>query len=189
MQKTWLLCRAFFCGIKFEDFTSKVSTLKLKFNQLKQTIMTLIKFKNSNGLSTYPNFERTINFPSFFNETLDRLWKDEAVQWMPSVNIKERSEDFKIDLAVPGMDKNDFKIEVDNGLLTITGERREEKTEENEKLTLREFNYGSFKRVFNLPETANVEKITANYKDGVLVLTIGKREDSRQKPKKQITVE
>ncbi|MBA2612036.1 MAG: Hsp20/alpha crystallin family protein [Bacteroidetes bacterium] len=148
--------------------------------------MTLIKFKNLNGLS---NLERSVDFPSFFNDTLDRLWKDEPMHWMPSVNIKERAEDFKIDLAVPGMDKKDFKVEVDNGVLTVSGERTEEKSEENEKLTRREFHYGSFKRAFTLPETADVEKINANYKDGLLSLTVGKREDSRLKPKKQITIE
>lgn len=148
--------------------------------------MTLLKFKNGNSLS---NLERAIDFPSFFNDTLDRLWKDEPMHWMPAVNIKERAEDFKIDLAVPGMDKKDFKIEVDNGILTVSGERKEEKNEENEKLTRREFHYGSFKRTFTLPETADVEKIAANYKDGLLSLTVGKREDSRLKPKKQITIE
>lgn len=142
--------------------------------------MTLIKFKSGNGVN---------NFPSFFNDTLDRLLKDEAVQWMPSVNIKERNEDFKIDLAVPGMDKKDFKIEVENEVLTVSGERKEEKSEENENVTRREFHYGSFKRTFTLPENADAEKISANYKDGLLSLTVGKREDARLKPKKQITIE
>lgn len=142
--------------------------------------MTLIKFKNGSGVN---------NFPAFFNDTLDRLWKDELVQWMPSVNIKERADDFKIDLAVPGMDKKDFKIEVENEVLTVSGERKEEKSEENENVTRREFHYGSFKRTFTLPENADAEKINANYKDGLLSLTVGKREDSRQKPKKQITIE
>lgn len=142
--------------------------------------MTLIKFKNGSGVN---------NFPAFFNDTLDRLWKDELVQWMPSVNIKERAEDFKIDLAVPGMDKKDFKIEVENDILIVSGERKEEKSEEHENITRREFHYGSFKRTFTLPETADSEKINANYKDGLLSLTVGKREDSRLKPKKQITIE
>ncbi|MBA3682350.1 MAG: Hsp20/alpha crystallin family protein [Bacteroidetes bacterium] len=152
--------------------------------------MTLIKFKNGNGVNSYSNFNRGIDFPSFFNDTLDRLWKEEAtVNWMPAVNIKERAEDFKIDLAVPGMNKENFKVEVDNGILTVSGERKEEKSEENEKVTRTEFHYGSFKRAFNLPDTADVDKIAANYKDGLLSLTVGKREDSRLKPKKQITIE
>jgi len=153
--------------------------------------MTFIKFKNGNGINNYSHLGRGVDFPSFFSDTLDRLWKeekDETVNWMPSVNIKERSEDFKIDLAVPGMDKKDFKVEVDNGILTVSGERKEEKSE-NEKVTRTEFHYGTFKRTFTLPETADVEKIAANYKDGLLSLTVGKREDSRLKPKKQITIE
>src|SRR3954462_13896281 len=111
--------------------------------------MTLVKFKNGAG-SSFPTIDRTLGFPSFFSDTLERLWSDEDINWMPSANIKERADDFKIDLAVPGMDKKDFSVEVDNGILTVSGERKEENNEENEKHTRREFHYGSFKRTFSL---------------------------------------
>jgi HSP20 family protein len=107
---------------------------------------------------------------------------------MPSVNIKERAADFKIDLAVPGMDKKDFKVEVDNNILTVSGERKEEVSEENEKNTRREFHYGSFKRSFSLPETASSENISASYNNGVLTITVAKKEESKQS-KKEITIE
>lgn len=149
--------------------------------------MTLVKFKNSN-LGNLPAMSRNFGFPSFFNEALDRFWSDENINWMPSVNIKEGAEDFKIDMAVPGMDKKDFNIEVENGVLTVSGERKEEVTEENEKHTRREFHYGSFKRSFSLPESANNEKISANYNNGILSLTIAKKEESKVKAKKQITI-
>jgi HSP20 family protein len=151
--------------------------------------MTLVKFRNSNGTHHFPTFERSIGFPSFFSDTLDRLWSDESVSWMPSVNIKERENDFKIDLAVPGMDKKDLSIEVENGLLVVSGERKEEMKENNEKITRREFHYGSFKRSFTLPESANAEQITASYKDGLLSLTVAKQDDSKSKSKKQIVIE
>ena len=150
--------------------------------------MTYIKFKNGNGVNNYSNMERGNGFPSFFHDTLDRLMKDESVNWMPSVNIKERTNDYKIDLAVPGMSKEDFKVEVENGVLTVSGERKEDKTE-GEKSTRKEFHYGTFKRVFTLPETADIEKIGANYKDGLLSLTLGKREEPGRMRKKQITIE
>jgi len=158
------------------------------FNK-KLMAMTLVKFKNGTGISNYPTIERAFGLPSLLSETFERLWADEEMSWMPSANIKERAEDFIIDLAVPGMDKKDFRVEVENNLLTISGERKEENIEDNEKLTRREFHYGSFKRSFTLPETANSEKIHASYKDGLLSLNIAKREDSKQKPKKQIHIE
>jgi HSP20 family protein len=151
--------------------------------------MTLVKFRNGTGINNFPTIGSTLNFPSFFSDTLERLWSDEEVSWMPSVNIKERAEDFKIDLAVPGMDKKDFNVEVEDGVLTVSGERTEENNEENEKLTRREFHYGSFKRTFSLPDSANPENIQASYKDGVLSLTIAKREESRKKPKKLVRIE
>src|SRR5688500_5225572 len=110
--------------------------------------MTLIKFKNGSGSTNFPSIERALGLPSFFSDTLERLWTDEEINWMPSANIRERAEDFKIDLAVPGMEKKDFSVDVENGILTIKGERKEENVEENEKVTRREFHYGSFKRSF-----------------------------------------
>lgn len=150
--------------------------------------MTLVKSRNGAG-SSFPAIEKAFGFPSFFSDTLERMWSEEEVSWMPSANIRERAEDFKIDLAVPGMNKEDFHIEVDNGMLTISGERKEEVREQYEKLTRREFHYGSFKRSFSLPESADPEKVNAAYRDGVLSLTIAKREESKKKPKKQITID
>lgn len=152
--------------------------------------MTLVKFRNGNNFnSLFPSNSR-MEFPNFFNDVFNQLMhEDEKVTWMPSVNIIERENDYKIDLAVPGMEKKDFNIEVENDLLVITGERKEEKLEEKDKVTKREFHYGSFKRSFTLPETADAEKISANYNNGVLSLTIAKKEEAKQKAKRQISVE
>jgi HSP20 family protein len=108
--------------------------------------MTLVKFKNSGPLGQYAGLSRSMDFPSFFNNALERFWSEDAdnLSWLPSANIKERAQDYKIDLAVPGMDKKDFQIEVENKVLTVSGERKEEVQEENEKMTRREFHYGSF---------------------------------------------
>lgn len=151
--------------------------------------MTLVKFKNGNSLdSLFPHNNR-MDLPSFFNEVFDHLLKDEKVTWMPAVNITERETDYKIDLAVPGLDKKDFNIEVENDQLVISGERKEEKVEEKDKVTKREFHYGSFKRSFTLPETANSEKINANYNNGVLSISIAKKEEAKQPAKRQISVD
>lgn len=156
--------------------------------------MTLVKFKNGNETGNKPaNYRPSdsyrMNFPTFFSDTLERLWSDETINWMPSVNVRERAEDFVIDLAVPGMNKKDFTVEVDNGSLVVSGERREENKEQNEIVTRQEFHYGSFRRTFNLPESANPESVKATYNDGILTLTIGKKEESKQKPKRQISIE
>ena len=160
------------------------------YNLKKPNVMTLVKFKNGNGSGqSVPAIDRPLSFPSFFNDTLERLWSDEAVNWMPAVNIRERAEDFVIDLAVPGMNRNDFKVEVDNGMLTVSGERKEESDTSTDYHTRREFHYGSFKKTFNLPESADHDKVSASYKDGILTLTVLKHDNWKLKPKRQIQVD
>ncbi len=152
--------------------------------------MSLVKTKNGNGSgSMMPAIDRPLGFPSFFSDTLERLWSDETLNWMPAVNIRERAEDFVIDLAVPGMDKKDFSVEVDNGVLTVSGERKDETEDQNDKHTRREFYYGSFRRTFSLPDSADAEKVNASYKDGILTLRVSKREESKLKPKRRVEIE
>lgn len=151
--------------------------------------MTLVKFKNGNSFdSLFPTNSR-MDFPTFFNDVFDRFLTDEKVTWMPAVNIMERENDYKIDLAVPGLDKKDFNIEVENNLLVVSGERKEEKVEEKDKVTKREFHYGSFKRSFTLPETADSDKINATYNNGVLTVSVAKKEEAKQNAKRQISVD
>jgi len=151
--------------------------------------MTLVRIKNGNRMGQFPTFEKAFGLPSMFNDSFDKFWSDEEVNWMPTANIRERAADFKIDLAVPAMDKKDFNIEVDEQLLTISGSRKEEALEENEKVTRREFHYGSFRRSFKLPETADTDSISASYMDGVLSVRIAKKAADIQKGKKQILVD
>lgn len=101
---------------------------------------------------------------------------------LPAANIKEDEKSYHVELAAPGMKKDDFKIELDENLLSIRTEKQEEHKEENEKYTKREFNYTSFVRSFRLPEEVNQEEISASYKDGILKLEIPKLE-SEKKPK------
>lgn len=107
---------------------------------------------------------------------------------MPAVNVLEEKDNFKIEVAAPGLEKNDFKIDLDNGLLTISCEK-EEKHEENGKSYMRrEFNYSSFKRSFSLPDTIDGDKIKASHKNGILEIEIPKRDEAKQKPVKQIKI-
>lgn len=109
---------------------------------------------------------------------------------LPAVNIKETEDDFKVEVAVPGKKKDDFNIELDQNLLTISSEDKNETEEKSEDgtFTRKEFNYTSFKRAFTLPDSVEQDKIKAVYKDGVLNITVPKREESKQKPKRMIAV-
>jgi HSP20 family protein len=108
---------------------------------------------------------------------------------MPAVNVRESDKNYEIEVAAPGYSKEDFKITLDNGLLTVSAERREEKKEANEKnYTRREFGYSSFSRSFNLPVNVNDEDIDARYQDGILTLAIAKKSLPNAKEKKAIDI-
>src|SRR5437868_1605100 len=143
--------------------------------------MTLIKWKNnSNAIDRLPFMPSTFSdfFSDFMNE--DLMQKD-FFKSVPAVNIRERAEDFRIELAVPGMNKADFKVEVDKGILNISAEKKQETNDENERFTRKEFSYNAFKRSFSLPEHVNADSIAAEYRDGVLMLTIPKKEEAKAK--------
>ncbi|HEY4798605.1 MAG TPA: Hsp20/alpha crystallin family protein [Bacteroidia bacterium] len=147
--------------------------------------MTLIKTKK-NGDS----------FPSLLSDFFDtdrflspRWLEREFEQTIPSVNIKENGKEFNIEFAAPGFSKTDFKVNVEDKVLTISAEKEEEKKEADERFTRKEFSYNSFSRSFTLPQTVNVEKVDAKYNDGILKLCIPKKEEAKTLPKKEIKVD
>lgn len=105
---------------------------------------------------------------------------------VPEANIIENDKDYTVELAAPGLEKKDFKIEVDNGVLIINAEK--EKEEEKANFKRREFSYNSLYRSFTLPENSNSEKIDAKYENGLLRLSIPKMNESKSKQKKQIRI-
>jgi len=106
----------------------------------------------------------------------------------PAVNIRENEDGFVLEMAAPGMQKSDFKINLDNNVLTLSSEKQEEKEENTEKFSRREFNYGIFCRSFSLPKTINLDKIKADYKDGILSVSLPKREEAKVAVNRQIEV-
>lgn len=106
----------------------------------------------------------------------------------PAVNIVEGKDDFRIEVAAPGLDKKDFKIDLDNNVLTISSESENKKEEKDGKYMRREFSYTSFKRSFTLPNTVEADKISATHKDGILYIQIPKREEAKVKPARQIAI-
>ncbi|MBE0660945.1 MAG: Hsp20/alpha crystallin family protein [Bacteroidales bacterium] len=107
---------------------------------------------------------------------------------MPSVNIVEGKNDFRIEVAAPGLEKKDFKINLENNVLTISSEKEVKDEQADDKYMRREFSYSSFQRSFALPNTVEAEKINANYKNGVLNLVIPKKEEAKEKPARTISI-
>ncbi len=149
---------------------------------MEELIMSLVRFSNQ--------------FPSLF----DRFFENDMFDWsnrnfsttnttLPSVNIKEDSNGFNVEMAAPGLTKKDFKIELNNNVLSISSEMKmENETKDDEQFTKREFSYQSFSRSFSLPATVENEKITAKYENGILKILIPKREEAKPKPVKQIKI-
>ena len=130
-------------------------------------------------------------FPSLWNDVLTPDWfggVDQFNHTMPAVNIREGETDFTLELAVPGQKREDFNVEVDNDVLTISMESKDEKAEKEGEFTRREFRYTSFRRAFTLPETVNQDDIRADYKDGILRFTLPKKEEALPKPKRLIEI-
>lgn len=146
--------------------------------------MTLVKYNPSNR-NFLPGFSNL--FDDFFT---DELHSNRMAGTMPSVNVRETEDTFFVELAAPGMSKDEFNVEADNNQLTISSEKeiKNEENNENGKYTMREFNYQSFRRTFTLPESANADKISATYKDGVLNISIPKKEEAKQKPIRNIKI-
>ncbi len=109
---------------------------------------------------------------------------------LPAVNVKENDNEYQIDVAAPGLKKDDFKVDYDNGRLTISSEKKHENEEKDEgKVTRREFSYQSFQRSFTVAENVvNAEKINASYENGILHIHLPKREEVKPKPAKKIEI-
>lgn len=109
---------------------------------------------------------------------------------LPSVNLKETDTEIEVELAAPGMKREDFKVTIDNDVLMISSEKEEKKEEvsKKENYIRREFNYQAFSRTFSLPETIDENKIEANYKDGILHIVVGKKEGAQKKALKSIPI-
>lgn len=165
-----------------------------------EQIINIKKFKIMETLA-----KRNGGFPSLVNRSVNTFFDDfitkDIFDWtdknfvalgsnLPSVNLKESDTKIEVELAAPGMKKNDFKVEIDNDILLISSEKEEEKEEVRKKdnYVRREFNYQSFCRTFSLPDTVDETKIEAHYKDGILHVMIPKKEGSQKRIVKNIPI-
>lgn len=130
-------------------------------------------------------------FPSLMNDLARPDWfggMENPNTNLPAVNIKNNTENFELELSVPGGKKDDFKVEVDNDVLTISTEVKTEDKENKQNYSRKEFSFSSFKRAFALPETVDGTKIDAAYENGILRLTLPKKEEALPRPKRLITI-
>jgi HSP20 family protein len=145
---------------------------------------------STQALAKAPNRMPTV-FDDLFkpwNEWFDNAGILSRTINVPAVNITERKDKYEVSLAVPGMKKDDFKIDVDGNMLSISSEKEEKTEEKDKRFTRKEYNYSSFNRCFSLPEEVNQDKIEAKYEDGVLKISLPRKEEAKKTTAKKIAV-
>ena len=140
-----------------------------------------------------PNLRTRTSWPNLIDEFLNdsltpRFFNWETGQNMPAVNITEGKEDYKIEVAAPGLGKEDFKISLDNNVLSISSEKEVKNETNDEDVLRREFSYSSFSRSFTLPESVNGDKIKATHNDGILSIVVPKKDEAKVKPIRDIKI-
>lgn len=136
--------------------------------------MTLVKFNKQPNNALMPDFNDV--FESIFNDT---FFNDRLTSRVPAANISESEAHFHVELAAPGLKKEDFKLNLDRNVLTVSVQQNNETGDTLKNYSKREYSYSSWVRSFTLPESANAENIEAVYTDGVLKIDIAKREEAR----------
>ena len=151
-------------------------------NYKKHYKMPLLKTNGNMFPTLLSNFFDNDNFP------VSSWFEREFNQSLPALNITKSAKDFSIELAAPGYKKSDFKITSEEGVLTISAEKKDEKNEQKKHFTRKEFSYESFARSLQLPDNSLLDKLDAKYEDGLLKLTLPKKEVTAHKERKQIKV-
>lgn len=141
--------------------------------------------------------------PAIVKETMPTLFEDFFKPWnewfdnsnfwkktmnVPAVNITEQEKEYQVELAAPGMKKEDFRINIDGNLLTISSEKEEKQEETNKKFTRKEYSYSGFSRCFTLPEEVNKEKIAAAYDNGLLKITLPRNTNGKKNLSTRVVV-
>ncbi|WP_035727749.1 Hsp20/alpha crystallin family protein [Eisenibacter elegans] len=146
--------------------------------------MKLFKWNISDIKPKFPNVVEKM----FGKKITDDISHNEEIATIPSVNIADENKAFEVSVALPGLDKKDVKIEIQNDCLIISSEKKYEKEEKNKNWMRREYGYASFQRMFQLPESADQDKVQAEMKNGVLSIKVAKKKDYIEN-KKQIAIQ
>lgn len=147
-----------------------------------------IRRKNRPTFDQFPSLGNFLN--DIWSEDMSPVFKsnfNEGIT-LPKVNIKESDDSFEVQMAVPGLKKDNFSISVENEELLISAKIEENKEQTKDEFTRREFGYASFRRSFILPETVDGEKIKANYENGILNVVLPKKEEAKPKPARTIKI-
>ena len=153
---------------------------KTIFKKLKQIIMTMLTVKPETGRVHAPRFDNLLE-NIFENEFPTFLGNEFLKHTAPLANVQETKDAYTIEVSAPGFSKESFNVKVEDSILTITGEAKEEKLEEGTKFTRKEFVHASFKRSFTLPKTIVAAQIAATYQNGILKVTLPKMEEAKAK--------
>ncbi|MCX6244888.1 MAG: Hsp20/alpha crystallin family protein [Bacteroidetes bacterium] len=140
--------------------------------------MAIIRFNRPNAL--------TDAFQNFFDSDFVDIFNRRGID--PAANIIEHPDAFELDLAAPGLKKDDFKIHLENNILTVSSEVEDSKEEEGKNYTRKEYHYSSFSRSFNLPKTIDLEKIKADYDNGILKVMLPKKDEAKLDVRKEIKI-
>jgi HSP20 family protein len=132
-----------------------------------------------------PNFDDE----GFGRDFLKDFFDFESNPTVPDVNVRETKNEYVIELAAPGLDKKDFNVDVQNNVLVISSEKEHKDEDKDENYLRREFGYSKFQRSFSLPEGVEADDIKAKHDNGVLYVTVPKKEEQKQKPSKKIEIE
>jgi len=144
--------------------------------------MTLVKFNKPANNTLMPGFNDV--FESIFNDT---FFNDRLTSRVPAVNISESENHYHVELAAPGLRKEDFKLNLDRNQLSVSVETSVENQNNQKNYSKREYSYGSFVRSFTLPDGADANQIEASYTDGILGIDVAKREEAKM-VRKQIDI-
>lgn len=159
-----------------------------KFKKEDQIMKTLVR-TNGNMFPSMPSLLNDFFTDDWFDSSLAN-WRSSGAT-LPAVNVRETNDDFRIEVAAPGMKRDDFKVELDNNVLTISSHREDKREEKGSEgsYTRREFSYQSFQRSFTLPaDKVEGDKIAARYVDGILHVTVPKKDEAKIKPARKIAV-
>lgn len=142
----------------------------------------LLRRSNLPSRSAWPEFTP---WNRFFGDQFLDLWDGDILDTIPSMNIRDEKDQYELELAAPGMTKEDFNVDLEGNLLTISAEKEERTKEKEGKYSRREYNYSSFSRSFTLPDSADAAHIDAKYTDGILRLNIPKKAEATKKESSQ----
>lgn len=140
------------------------------------------------NLVNYNPFGVSKFFDDFFNRDITDFFGSDGSLTLPSVNVVENEKSYRIEVAAPGLEKDDFNLEVDGNMLIISAKKEVSDEVKEDKYMRREFNYTSFSRTFQLPEGVNADEIGAKYDNGVLHVTLPKLEEAQAAPTKRIEI-